>query len=50
MMQTKYVQNPILFKKDYFVSILLKTEKKLVNIFPLKENGAIRQEVLEQEN
>jgi len=49
-MQIMYVQNPILFKKAYFAPILLKMEKKLANIFQRKENGAIRPEVLEQEN
>ena len=50
MMLTKYVQNLILSKKDYFALILLKMEKRLVNIFQQKANGVIRQEVLEQEH
>ena len=49
-MQIMYVQNLILSKKAYFVPILLKMVKKLVNIFQQKENGVIRQEVLEQEH
>ena len=46
----KYVQNRILYKKDCFALILLKTEKKLVNTFQQKKNGVIRLEVLEQEH
>jgi hypothetical protein len=49
-MQTKFVQNPTLFKKDYFAPILLKMEKKSVNIFQPKENGVTHPEVLEPDN
>lgn len=49
-MPIQFALKVTLFERDFYELTFSKMEKKLANIFPLKVNGVIHPEVLEQDN